>query len=90
MLVWVSHHVPQREIAAWLGVSYAAAAQRICRLRQRLRASAARYVATLPAAERDEIARFLRRAMRAGASDDSSDPPARDAPQGAPEEERHE
>jgi RNA polymerase sigma factor (sigma-70 family) len=90
VLVWVSHHVPQREIAAWLGVSYAAAAQRICRLRQRLRASAARYVATLPAAERDEIARFLRRAERAGASEESSDPPARDAPRGAPEEERHE
>jgi RNA polymerase sigma factor (sigma-70 family) len=88
VLVWVSHRVPQREIATWLGVSYAAAAQRICRLRQRLRASAARYVAALPAAERDEVARFLRRAERAGAGGDGG-LPARDAPAGVPEEERH-
>ena len=38
LLVWVSHHVPYREIAAWLGIGYAAVGKRVERLRARLRA----------------------------------------------------
>ena len=65
LLVWVGHHVPQREIARWLGVSYAAATQRIWRLRERLREEALTHVAALPLPERAVAERFFARARRA-------------------------
>lgn len=61
LLQWVSHYIPQREIASWLGVSYGAVTQRIWRLRERLREMAVRFAATLDAAEQRELKRFFRR-----------------------------
>jgi RNA polymerase sigma factor (sigma-70 family) len=54
--------VPQPEIARALGLTYGAARARIHRFRKRVWAWAAAYVASLPAAERAEVRRFLRRA----------------------------
>jgi DNA-directed RNA polymerase specialized sigma24 family protein len=45
LLVWVSHHVPYREIAEWLGIGYAAVGKRVERLRARLRARAELHLA---------------------------------------------
>lgn len=61
ILNWVSRCIPQREIAASLGISHMAAAQRIGRLRKRLREVAVRYAGTLRAEERAELYRFFRR-----------------------------
>jgi len=61
LLTWVSEHVPQRVIAEWLGVSFAAARQKLSRLRRRLHALADRYVAALDAEERKELEAVLRR-----------------------------
>ena len=63
---WLSERVPHRQIAAWLGVSYDAATKRAWRLVHRLRAEVAREAAALPAEERDELARFLRRVGATG------------------------
>ena len=61
LLTWVGEHVPQRLIAEWLGVSFAAARQKLSRLRRRLRALADRHVAALDAEERCELEGVLRR-----------------------------
>ncbi|HEU4631437.1 MAG TPA: hypothetical protein VFS08_16915 [Gemmatimonadaceae bacterium] len=61
LLAWLAHHVPLRVAAGWLGLPYDTVAKRAQRLRARLRAAAARYVATLPDAERREVQRVLRR-----------------------------
>lgn len=61
ILGWLGRHVSQREIADWLGVSYAAATRRIWRLRERLREAAIRYADSLDLAERRELMRFFRR-----------------------------
>lgn len=66
MLVWLSHYVPQREIAEWLGLSYAAATQRIWRLRERLRTAAMRYADDVDSRERRELERFFRRVGHTG------------------------
>lgn len=52
LLVWVSHHVPYREIASWLGIGYAAVGKRVERLRARLRARADVHLAASSDAER--------------------------------------
>ena len=62
LLTWVAERVPHRTIAAWLGVTYDAAAKRVWRLCRRLRAAAVRHVEALAADERREVERFLRRA----------------------------
>ena len=62
VLAWLGHHVPQRLIAGWLGVSYAAASKRIERLRQRLRRAALEHAASLGDAERRVLLAFFRRA----------------------------
>jgi DNA-directed RNA polymerase specialized sigma24 family protein len=62
VLVWVSHQVPQRQIAGWLGLSYAATSKRIERLRARLRDVATRHAAAVDAGEREALLRFFRRA----------------------------
>lgn len=66
LLVWLSHLVPQRTIAEWMGATYGATVQRIWRLRERLRDGAVRYAQSLPPTERRELMRFFRRttAMR--------------------------
>jgi DNA-directed RNA polymerase specialized sigma24 family protein len=65
---WLSDHVPQQEIAAWLGLGYDAASKRIRRLRARLQAAAARHVERFSAPERQEVMTFLRRAAAVPAS----------------------
>ena len=66
VLVWISHGVPQREIARWLGISYTAAAQRIWRLRERLRRAALEHAEQVGAEEQRELDQFLRRAGARG------------------------
>lgn len=62
MLVSVGRHVPLREIANQLGISYVAARVRLHRLRERMRRLAVEYVRTLKSTDRSELERFLRRA----------------------------
>lgn len=62
MLVCVGRHVPLREIADQLGISYGAARVRLHRLRERFRNIAIEYVASLKVNERHELERFFRRA----------------------------
>ena len=61
LLGWHSKYVPIREIAEWLGVSYATAAQRSWRLRRRLRDVALQYASTFSRNEWREIAAFFDR-----------------------------
>jgi DNA-directed RNA polymerase specialized sigma24 family protein len=61
LIGWESNMIPHRTIAAWLGVSHAAATKRIWRLRARLREVALRYSASLASAEHREIMRVIRR-----------------------------
>ena len=76
LLVWVSHHVPHRQIARWLDISYAAAAQRIWRLRERLRRAALEHAAGASADDRAELERFFRRAGIGGPAPISEHAPA--------------
>lgn len=62
MLVCVGRHVPLREIADQLGISYGAARVRLHRLRERFRKIAVEHVASLKVSERHELERFFRRA----------------------------
>jgi DNA-directed RNA polymerase specialized sigma24 family protein len=71
LLAWVSHHVPYREIATWLGVGYAAIGKRVERLRGRMRARGAAYLATVSANERTALESLLAR----GAVPGHLDPP---------------
>jgi hypothetical protein len=62
MMVGVGRHVPLREMAEQLGISYGAARVRLHRLRERFRKLAMQYIGTLKADEKREIERFFRRA----------------------------
>jgi DNA-directed RNA polymerase specialized sigma24 family protein len=62
LLVWVSHHVPYREIAEWLGIGYAAVGKRVERLRSRLRARADLHLASSSDAERRVLETLFTRA----------------------------
>src|SRR5262249_13308347 len=46
LAVWMSQCAPPRDIAAWLGIAYKAAAKRIERLRERLQLAAVRHLET--------------------------------------------
>ena len=61
MLTWVSEHVPQREIGAWLGVPFHVVRKRLQRLREKLVRVADGYAAGLDEEGRAEVARFRRR-----------------------------
>lgn len=61
LLTWRSAGVPHRQVAGWLGITYEAAAKRVARLSQRLRAIAWLRAGSFPPEERPEIARFFRR-----------------------------
>ena len=61
LLAWLSHHVPYREIAAWLGVGYAAVGKRVERLRGRMRARAADHLASVSTSERVALESLLAR-----------------------------
>lgn len=62
MMVGIGRHLPLRDLAEQLGITYAAARVRLHRLRQRFRKLAIQYMVTLKADERREIERFFRRA----------------------------
>ena len=62
LLVWVSHHVPYREIAEWLGIGYAAVGKRVERLRARLRARAELHLAASSDTERRVLETLFTRA----------------------------
>jgi hypothetical protein len=61
LLVAVAENIPQREIAEWLGVSYAVARKRLERLRARLTEVAMRYANSLEPDDARELQRFFRR-----------------------------
>ncbi|MDQ6829189.1 MAG: hypothetical protein M3081_10030 [Gemmatimonadota bacterium] len=61
ILEWSASQVPQREIAAWLGIGYEAAGRRVRRLRARLVAASRVYLAELNAHDRAVIERLIRR-----------------------------
>ena len=61
LLTWLSHHVPYREIAAWLDVGYAAVGKRVERLRGRMRARAAAHLASVSTSERVALESLLAR-----------------------------
>lgn len=64
LLAWIGEAVPHRQIAEWLGASYAATSKRIWRLCRRLERAAPAYVAAMPLDEQRELERFFRRAAR--------------------------
>jgi hypothetical protein len=66
LIGWESNMIPHRTIAAWLGLSHAAATKRIWRLRARLREVALRYSETLAPAERREVERVINRNAATG------------------------
>lgn len=61
LLVAVAENIPQREIAEWLGVSYALARKRLERLRARLTEVAMQYANTLEPDDARELQRFFHR-----------------------------
>lgn len=61
VITWEGNMIPHRTIAAWLGISRAAATKRIWRLRTRLREAVAEYARSLPPPERAEVERFVHR-----------------------------
>jgi len=63
MMIALGRHMPLRDIAEQLGISYGAARVRLHRLRARFARLATQYVETLKADERREIERFFRRAQ---------------------------
>ncbi len=67
LAVWLSHCVPTRDIAAWLGLGERTAAKRIERLRERLQLAALRHLETAAGEERRELLVFLGRASLAPA-----------------------
>jgi len=67
LAVWLSHSVPTREIAAWLGLGDRAAAKRIERLRERLQLVALRHLDAAEGDDRRELLAFLGRASLAPA-----------------------
>ena len=67
LAVWLSHCVPAREIAAWLGLAERTAAKRIERLRERLQLAALRHLEAADDGDRRELLAFLGRASLAPA-----------------------
>lgn len=61
LIGWLGAHVPQRHIAAWLGISYGAVSKRIARLRARMRGAADAYIAAQGEPERAALRRFFER-----------------------------
>lgn len=61
LMIGVSRHVPLRDVAGQLGISYAAARVRVHRLRGRFRTLVLQHVASLDPNEKREVERFLRR-----------------------------
>jgi RNA polymerase sigma factor (sigma-70 family) len=62
MMICLGRHMPLREIAEQLGLSYGAARVRLHRLRERFRKLTFDHIRTLKTGEREELERFFRRA----------------------------
>ena len=62
MVIRVGRHVPLREIADQLGITYGTARVRLHRLRERFRKLAIEHLHSLRSDERAELERFFRRA----------------------------
>jgi hypothetical protein len=85
LLVAVAENIPQREIAEWLGVSYAVARKRLERLRARLTDVAMQYANTLEPDDARELQRFFHRCRaRIGARAIARRRGRRDHPRGSP------
>ena len=63
MLICIERHLPLREVAQELGVSYSSVRVRLHRLRERFRKMAIEHVHALKPDERQELERFFRRAQ---------------------------
>ena len=63
MIVAIGRHMPLRETADQLGITYGAARVRLHRLRERFRKIGSQYVASLKHAERREMEKFFHRAQ---------------------------
>ncbi|HEX6629076.1 MAG TPA: sigma-70 family RNA polymerase sigma factor [Gemmatimonadaceae bacterium] len=63
MIVAVGRHIPLRETANQLGISYGAARVRLHRLRERFRTIGSQYVTSLEPDEKCEIEKFFHRAQ---------------------------
>jgi RNA polymerase sigma factor (sigma-70 family) len=63
MIVGVGRHLPLRDMAEQLGITYGTARVRLHRLRERFRKLATQYVVSLKPHERREVERFFRRAQ---------------------------
>lgn len=63
MMVGVGRHVPVRDMADQLGITYGTARVRLHRLRERFGKLAAQYTASLKPEEKREVERFFRRAQ---------------------------
>lgn len=74
LLAWVAEGVEHRQIAAWLGNSYAATTKRIWRVCARLRELAPVYVAAMPETDRADVERFFRRLARMRAAPPAATP----------------
>ena len=62
LLVWSAHRVPLRDCAAWLGISYDSAKQRLSRLRSRLTRKSITHLSECSADDRASVVRILHRA----------------------------
>jgi len=62
MMVGIGRHVPLRDLAEQLGLTYGAARVRLSRLRERFLKLVFQYINTLPSEEKRELERFFRRA----------------------------
>jgi len=62
LLVWSAHRVPLRECAAWLGIGYDAAKQKLSRLRARLVRDSITHLSSLADPDRRALSHLLRRA----------------------------
>ena len=65
LLDWSSEAVPLRVIAEWLGISRSAAAQRVSRLKQRLRSIAPRIATDFSESEQADVKQFFQRIVKA-------------------------
>ncbi|HEY3133846.1 MAG TPA: sigma-70 family RNA polymerase sigma factor [Gemmatimonadaceae bacterium] len=62
MLICLGRHMPLREIAEQLGITYGTARVRLHRLRERFRKLTLEHIQALKSNEREELERFFRRA----------------------------
>lgn len=61
IMSWVSHNVPQSDMAEWLGTTPGAVRTRVWRLRLRLKETSLQYAAAFTGRERRELDEFFRR-----------------------------